>query len=111
MDPIMLIALFWALKACMACLCLLLPFYGGLYYALFLIYAPKDGGANPVAGRLWNVDWVVTHYQQLFGFWQSRDAPIGFELFAPPLVGLLCGALLLWLFARYVRSIFSVDDL
>jgi hypothetical protein len=111
MEPILLIALFWMLKAFMAGLCVLLPFYAGLYYALFLIYMPKDGGANPVAGRLWEFDWVVSHYQQLFGFWQSRDTAIGPELFLPPIIGLCCGAFLLWLFARYVRSIFSVDDL
>jgi hypothetical protein len=108
MEAMMFIVLFWLLKACMAAVALLVPFYIGIYMSLWWLYAPQDGGAHPIAGQFWQMRWVMKHYQQLLDFWRLRDAPIGLELFAPPIAGALLGLVCLYLFSRYVRSIFRL---
>lgn len=95
--------------------CFMIPVYIGIWYALQLVYQPTDGSAHPIGGFTLDYSRIIDQYERVFVYWQAHPNPDFMELtlpvLGPPAVGAAVGVFFLFRAARYVRSIFCVDDL
>lgn len=79
---------------------LLLPSYGSIYGACYLIYLPKAGGLHPLADKYLDVFTVFDTYQNLLDFWNSTSG-LSFTDYTLPIIGLPLFGCTLALFITY----------
>ena len=94
------------------CATLLLPSYGSIFGATYIIYQPESG-ANPMADKYLNVFTVLDGYQSLLDYWLANRAMLGFVDYTLPIVGLpLVGCIFaLWLTYKISRRLLNFFQL
>jgi len=91
---------------------LVLPIYGGILGATYIIYTPASG-PHPLAGRLLDVFYIVESYSTLLGYWINNMKKLSLVEYALPIVGLpvLCTGMSLWLTWRISRWLLNMFHL
>ncbi|MFO1243175.1 MAG: hypothetical protein U1E36_08300 [Rickettsiales bacterium] len=84
------------------------PVYGGAYAGVYLYYGPE------VAKDALYPDYLYQTYDALWNYWMDNSAQVSWikfviPAFGPLALGFIGSIVLMWLFVKYIRGIFTVS--
>ena len=85
---------------------LLVPLYGGITSASYIIY-DQGAATHPLEGHLLEIFYMVDVYARLFNYWLGHMSVVSFTHYTAPILGLLLVGLgmSIWLTAKATKII------